>query len=118
MPQYLFSYGTLQDTAVQQNLFNRVLKGRADAIEGYKLSSVVIRDDEVVLISGLTHHLILVPGSASDTVTGMVFELTDDELLAADHYEAEDYRRVQVSTTSGGRAWVYVQAYENPFGGR
>ena len=110
MTQHLFSYGTLQDEAVQLSVFKRKLAGRKDAIKGYKLSRVEIRDDEVVLISGLTHHLILVPGDATDFVDGMVFEITEAELVRADEYEAENYQRVMVPTISGPDAWVYVQA--------
>jgi gamma-glutamylcyclotransferase (GGCT)/AIG2-like uncharacterized protein YtfP len=110
MNHNLFSYGTLQDESVQLSVFNRVLGGSRDAIKGYRLSKVEIKDDEVVRISGLTHHLILVPADADDTIDGTVFEISDEELLRADEYEAEDYKRVLVPTTSGGQAWVYVQA--------
>ncbi|HTE25236.1 gamma-glutamylcyclotransferase family protein [Flavitalea sp.] len=110
MSHYLFSYGTLQDEAVQLSVFNRELPGRKDAIKGYKLSRVEIKDDEVVAISGLTHHLILIPGDSSDSIDGIVFEITDEELMRADEYEAEDYKRVLVPTISGGNVWVYVEA--------
>jgi gamma-glutamylcyclotransferase (GGCT)/AIG2-like uncharacterized protein YtfP len=110
MTQHLFSYGTLQDEAVQLSVFKRKLTGRKDAIKGYKLSRVEIKDDEVLAISGLTHHLILIPGDPGHFIDGMVFEITDEELLLADEYEAENYKRVLVATSAGPDAWVYVQA--------
>jgi gamma-glutamylcyclotransferase (GGCT)/AIG2-like uncharacterized protein YtfP len=110
MSHFLFSYGTLQHEAVQLSVFKRKLNGRKDTIKGYRISQVEIRDDEVVVISGLTHHLILVPGESGDTIDGMVFEITDEELLRADDYEAKDYKRVLAPTVSGINVWVYVQA--------
>ncbi|RYG30398.1 MAG: gamma-glutamylcyclotransferase [Chitinophagaceae bacterium] len=110
MNQSLFSYGTLQDRSVQLSVFSRTLTGHKDAITGYKLSTIRIKDDEVVLVSGLTHHLILIPGEPDDKVDGMVFEITNEELLQADSYEAEDYKRILVPTVAGRRVWVYVQA--------
>ncbi|WP_127501541.1 gamma-glutamylcyclotransferase family protein [Actinoplanes solisilvae] len=104
----LFSYGTLRDPAVQRANFGRTLDGRDDGIVGYRLDVLEIADAEVVALSGETHHPILVPGAAGDTVDGSVFELTDDELLRADDYEVDDYQRVEVPLASGGHAWVYV----------
>jgi hypothetical protein len=39
----------------------------------------------------------------------MVFEVTAEELVAADVYEADDYARVAVTLQSGARVWVYVR---------
>lgn len=41
---YLFSYSTLQDTAVQLANFGRELSGSADAMPGYEQSWVEITD--------------------------------------------------------------------------
>jgi gamma-glutamylcyclotransferase (GGCT)/AIG2-like uncharacterized protein YtfP len=46
--------------------------------------------------------------NAGDEVAGMVFEITAEELAAADRYEVADYTRVNVTLKSGLRAWVYV----------
>ncbi len=48
-------------------------------------------------------------GKAEDRVPGVIFEITPDELAAADIYEAEDYARVEETFESGARAWVYVK---------
>ncbi|TKC91861.1 hypothetical protein FAZ69_05060 [Trinickia terrae] len=37
----------------------------------------------------------------------MVFEITPEELEAADRYEVADYQRVRVRPKSGVDAWVY-----------
>jgi gamma-glutamylcyclotransferase (GGCT)/AIG2-like uncharacterized protein YtfP len=108
---YLFSYGTLQDKAVQLANFGRELTGSADAMLGYEQSWVEITDPEVLATSGKTHHPILRPGSASSApIPGMVFRITAEELAAADSYEVSDYKRVSVVLKSGIEAWVYVSA--------
>jgi gamma-glutamylcyclotransferase (GGCT)/AIG2-like uncharacterized protein YtfP len=46
----------------------------------------------------------------ADEVAGTVFEITQQELLAADEYEVSDYKRVLVTLKSGIDAWVYIAA--------
>jgi gamma-glutamylcyclotransferase (GGCT)/AIG2-like uncharacterized protein YtfP len=107
----LFSYGTLQDKAVQLADFGRELTGHPDAITGYTQDMLEITDPEVLRISGKTHHPIVRPStSPQDEVAGTVFEITPDELAAADEYEVSDYKRVSAKLKSGAEAWVYVQA--------
>ncbi|HEV2212657.1 MAG TPA: gamma-glutamylcyclotransferase family protein [Gammaproteobacteria bacterium] len=104
----LFSYGTLQQESVQLANFNRKLNGAPDAALGYRLSSVEIDDPDVVAESGLAVHRILVPGGAADEVEGVVFEITPEELRAADSYETHAYKRVRLRLRSGAEAWAYV----------
>lgn len=105
----LFSYGTLRDPAVQQATFGREPAGHTDQLPGYTVRMLEITDHDVVAVSGKTHHPILVrTGEATDTVPGTAFDLTDDELVAADGYEVDDYRRVLVTLASGVTAWVYA----------
>ena len=106
----LFSYGTLQDQAVQMANFGRLLLGRPDSLAGYTLLPITIHDPTVVALSGKSQHMIAQRSSAADEVTGMAFEITAQELAAADRYEVAEYRRVQVTLKSGLKAWVYVQA--------
>lgn len=108
---YLFSYGTLQDKAVQIANFGRELTGSPDAMLGYEQAWVQITDPQVLATSGKTHHPILRPGSeASEPIPGTVFQITAQELVAADSYEVADYKRVSVALASGIEAWVYVSA--------
>jgi len=106
----LFSYGTLQQESVQLANFGRKLQGRADVVVGWRLASVQITDPQVLAQSGLAVHKILVPGSPTDEVDGVVFEITPEELKAADSYETDDYKRVRVKLRSGSETWVYVSA--------
>lgn len=107
----LFSYGTLQDKAVQRANFGRELNGRADAMTGYVQRWVEITDPEVIKTSGLARHpIVSASDDPQDEVPGMVFEITAQELEAADRYEVSDYKRVSVRLKSGAQAWVYVKA--------
>ncbi|MEN5139958.1 gamma-glutamylcyclotransferase family protein [Pseudomonas juntendi] len=110
-PVLLFSYGTLQDKAVQLANFGRALSGQADRMPGYRLDWIEITDPDVLATSGKSHHPIVSPSSqANDSVAGMVFQISEDELAAADRYEVADYKRVAVTLPSGLTAWVYVRA--------
>lgn len=60
----LFSYGTLQDTAVQMANFGRHLSGRPDSLPGYTLLPIKISDPAVVALSGKSQHLIAKRNSA------------------------------------------------------
>jgi gamma-glutamylcyclotransferase (GGCT)/AIG2-like uncharacterized protein YtfP len=106
----LFSYGTLQQESVQLANFGRKLKGRADVVVGWRLAAVQINDPKVLALSGLAVHKIMVPGEPTDEVDGVVFEITPEELKAADGYETGAYKRVKVKLRSGTEAWVYVAA--------
>ena len=108
--ELLFSYGTLQQEGVQMAQFGRRLCGRTDALPGWRTAMVEITDAQVLAKSGKTHHPIVMPGRKDDSVPGMVFEITAEELAAADAYEVADYKRVAAPLASGVTAWVYVKA--------
>ena len=107
----LFSYGTLQTEAVQLATFGRRLEGRPDALVGYRLTMILIEDQDFVAVSGAAHHRnVQFTGVASDLVEGTVFTLSGKELAEADAYEPADYRRVRARLRSGASAWVYVNS--------
>jgi gamma-glutamylcyclotransferase (GGCT)/AIG2-like uncharacterized protein YtfP len=108
----LFSYGTLQQEEVQLSTFGRLLQGQLDELPGFEQSSVRIEDPQIVAASGKTHHANVTFNGRSDSrVSGTVFEITDDELVAADQYEQlASYKRIPVTLASGKRAWVYLDA--------
>lgn len=109
--ELLFSYGTLQLEPVQRATFGRALEGAPDALTGYALDRIAIRDPEVVRTSGETHHKIVRrSSSAADRVPGVVFRVTPAELMRADAYEVDDYVRVRATLASGLECWVYVAA--------
>lgn len=107
----LFSYGTLQLLRVQIETFGRELEGQVDSLVGWAQDFVEITDPEVLRKSDQTHHPILrYTGHASDRVSGTVFKITAQELLNADSYEVDDYKRAAAQTASGLTVWVYVEA--------
>ena len=110
MPK-LFSYGTLQQDNVQLATFGRLLKGEKDTLIGYQLGEVEITDADVIAKSGKRFHPMLIKtDNPTDTVAGVIFELTDDELTQADDYEVDDYARVEGQFDSGTAAWIYADA--------
>jgi gamma-glutamylcyclotransferase (GGCT)/AIG2-like uncharacterized protein YtfP len=112
----LFSYGTLQQSNVQLATFGRLLHGVEDELPGYELSLVRIDDAQVVATSGKTHHAnVKHNGNDKSRVSGMVFEITDDELKAADGYETSGrYVRVAATLASGRKTWMYIHTSTAP----
>jgi hypothetical protein len=107
----LFSYGTLQLTRVQLELFGRTLKMEPDVLIGYKKERIKIKLDTVVNVSGEEEHVIIsYTGNDSDMVEGMVLSLAPGELKHTDDYETNDYKRVEVVLRSGRSSWVYVKS--------
>lgn len=109
MTHLLFSYGTLQLGAVQEATFGRRMPVRPATLPGYVLDTVAIADPQVVELSGSAEHpFARATGEPSDVVEGVVLELSDDELAAADAYEVDDYTRVTVTLGTGEKAWLYM----------
>ena len=108
---FLFSYGTLQDKNVQIANFGRELTGRDDALPGYARRLVAIMDPEMAALTGESHYAnVELSSNSKDAVSGTVFEITEQELAAADKYEeVAEYRRISVTLRSGDQAWVYVR---------
>lgn len=106
---WLFSYGTLQQEAVQRSTFGRVLRGHADELIGFEESLFAIEDPDFVATSGKAHHAIVrFNGKRESRVRGTVFEVTESELESADRYEPAGYTRVWTTLASGKKAWVYA----------
>jgi len=98
----LFAYGTLQDPAIQIEHFGRRLTGTPDRLDGFTRST---------LSDGADVYPVLIPGGpAPASVDGLVFEISETDLVAADLYEGDLYRRIRVRLASGTEAWVYVAA--------
>ncbi len=110
MKQLLFSYGTLQLEKVQIESFGRILKGVPDRLYNYKIGSLTITDLSVLEKSQTdTHPIAIKTNSVEDYIDGIVFEISNEELMQADKYEVDDYVRVLETFASGVSAWVYVQ---------
>jgi hypothetical protein len=108
--ELLFSYGTLQEEAVQLATFGRRLEGAPDFLVGYRITLIPIRDQSAAQSGGATHYRnIRFTGAATDTVEGTVYKVTGKELERADRYEKPaGYKRVTVLLNSGAEAWVYL----------
>jgi len=107
----LFSYGTLQQEAVQIATFGRRLRGEADALVGFEQSPFEITDPAFVASSGkAVHAIVRYTGDDRSRVSGTVLEVTDDELRKADRYEPAGYTRIAATLASGKKAWVYADA--------
>lgn len=105
----LFSYGTLQKEQVQIETFGRILKGEKDVLKGFKLEMLEITDPEVLRKSNQKYHPILVfSGNVEDEVEGVLFEVTEEEILKADEYEVDDYKRIETVFKSGKSGFIYV----------
>ena len=108
----IFSYGSLQEEAVQLSIYGRVLSGEADALHGWVRTRIEVPKWHKAASSGTTHYANIEcsPQSAS-RVAGTLLELTDAELEASDGYERDaEYVRTMITLESGRRAWVYVSA--------
>ena len=54
------------------------------------------------------HPILIFVGLPSAMVQGMVFELSEEELIQADIYEVDDYSRKKEQTKSGAEVWIYT----------
>jgi len=107
----LFSYGTLQQEAVQLSTFGRLLQGQPDELVGFEQSLLRIEDPQFVATSGKADHAIVkFNGRSESRVKGTVFEVSDRELVNADQYEPAGYKRIFAMLASGKQAWVYADA--------
>ncbi|SHI63720.1 gamma-glutamylcyclotransferase family protein [Pseudozobellia thermophila] len=96
---YLFSYGTLQDPEIQEQLFGRKMKAEPDVLLGYELSSQKAYGQ---------YPQITKSQNADAKIEGVALELSEEELERADNYEGPEYTRISVRLKSGKPAWAYV----------
>lgn len=105
----IFSYGTLRDANVQEQVLNRQVEAWPDSLSEYELSYITITDESVLAISNQNQHPIIYhSGRASDIVEGVVLKITEAELANFDKYETDGYQRIKVQLNSGKTAFAYV----------
>src|SRR5215510_10570524 len=105
MPEYIFSYGTLQKENVQLELFRRVLTGTRDILKGYAIVAIEITDASFLARGEDAQQRTLVCSkNESDSVEGIAFEMSAEELHEADKYEPANYKRIKVVLASGKEA--------------
>ena len=102
----LFAYGSLQNEDIQKDLFGRILVGTPEILIGY-----IIKDIQIEEEFGLVHYPIITEThQPEDTIKGMVYTVTNQELRQTDLYEGLHYRRVEVHLQSSQKAWAYSAA--------
>ena len=52
-------------------------------------------------------------GSFHKRIPGTIYEAKEEDFNRTDHYEGDQYERIQTILESGRRAWVYVEAKAN-----
>ena len=78
-------------------------------LKGYRISPIEITDKAFLDKGGDQYQNIIIHSdNPHDKVEGTVFELSEDELLAADKYEPFNYKRVLIVLESGKSAWIYA----------
>lgn len=96
----LFVYGTLKNPKNQMKVIGRLAPGKPDTLRGYMaLDSTVLGGKYPVVIE-----------DSESYVTGLVIEVTPEELDLIDTYETDAYRREKRWLQSGQNAWVYLKA--------
>jgi len=71
---------------------------------------VEITDIEVLRKSKERFHPIIeYSGNGNDKVEGVLFEVTEQEILNADAYEVDDYKRIEVTFQSSKKGFIYVK---------
>jgi gamma-glutamylcyclotransferase (GGCT)/AIG2-like uncharacterized protein YtfP len=102
----LFAYGTLKDKEVQETIFGRILQGIPETLLGYVVKEIQIEEE-----FGLEPYPIIVETlNQENKISGILYELTEEQLQKADTYEGKYYRRIQVKLQSNQMAWVYSAA--------
>lgn len=97
--EYLFTYGTLQDEMIQAAVYSRRLSGSQDILKGYRISNHKVAGEYPVIVK---------TNEPEDRVEGVVYMVTNKELLKTDAYEGVAYRRLRATLESGKECWVYL----------
>jgi gamma-glutamylcyclotransferase (GGCT)/AIG2-like uncharacterized protein YtfP len=94
----LFTYGTLQEEAVQLGVFSRLLTGVQDTLSNHKIAVQKVANRYPTL-----EHT----NNGKDKIKGKIYTLSPEELEKADAYEGEAYERIKITLISGNKAWAY-----------
>lgn len=104
--EYLFTYGTLQDEMIQKVVLSRSLNGKADSLPGYCISKEKVAG---------AYPVVEKSKNPADRVEGVVYLISDKELLKTDAYEGVAYMRSKVILESGIESWVYLRSTSEYF---
>lgn len=98
MNDLLFAYGTLREEKIRFAITGKKSFTLTDRIVGFELSE--IQEGEIT-------YPALVPGN--NTIDGLVFVVTDEDLVHLDAYEGPEYKRQQLVSQAGHEVWVYLK---------
>jgi gamma-glutamyl AIG2-like cyclotransferase len=102
----LFSYGAFGDDGLRDGVVGRSIKGEPDQLLRFELSDVEVEGPR-----GLHYPNLMYSGRNDSRVKGMVFNVSESELAAADKFATSaGYKRQPEELASGRLAWVYVHA--------
>lgn len=104
--QKLFTYGTLQDKEIQEDLFGRALNGSSEQLIGYQLSEILIEEEFGIV----AYPIIKETQNPNDIINGIVYHVSQNELYQTDLYEGKHYKRVKVKLQSDELVWAYSLA--------
>jgi gamma-glutamylcyclotransferase (GGCT)/AIG2-like uncharacterized protein YtfP len=101
--EQLFAYGTLKNKDIQETIFGRILKGTPETLVSYIIKEIQIEEE-----FGLQAYPIIVQTQNKDnTIEGILYQISKQELLQSDIYEGKYYKRIEVLLQSNQKAWVY-----------
>ena len=104
--EQIFSYGTLRSKEIQMKVLNKILTGTPDQIIGYKIKDLQIEEE-----FGMEDYFVATPSeNPSDTIDGIVFNVTNADLAKADLFESNAYKRTLITLKSGITAWIYLES--------
>jgi len=99
----VFVYGTLTDSITRKNVLGGEIPGETATLEGYDSSKRITIENESYPVAEKNSH---------GSITGVVIELTSEEISKLDEYETDAYKREEVVLTDGKKAWVYIKNSE------
>jgi gamma-glutamylcyclotransferase (GGCT)/AIG2-like uncharacterized protein YtfP len=94
----IFTYGTLMDASVRTRVLGKEITGKNDSLSNFRLKK-----------HSVLYSYPVVEKNEGNNVKGMVFEVTDDDLINLDRYESDYYRREIVTLDSGVKSMVYIE---------
>jgi len=100
----LFAYGNLKEEDIQETVFGRLLQGVPETLMGYIVKEIKIEEEYGIE----SYPIIEATGNKADTISGIVYEVTLQELQLADRYEGKHYNRMQVQLQSNQTAWAFT----------
>ncbi|EIA08444.1 gamma-glutamylcyclotransferase family protein [Flavobacterium frigoris] len=100
----LFAYGNLREEDIQETVFGRLLTGIPETLMGYAVKQIKIEEEYGIE----SYPIIESTENKQDTISGMVYEVSVEELQLADRYEGKHYKRIQVQLKSNQAAWAFT----------